>query len=443
MLTPYLRKADTTAMLLPYARKTLVADTAAAIRAAIPNVSNKVNYSDTAAMLAPYATDAQVALKLNIVDTANMRIRPIAGSNMTITGTYPNVTFAASGGSTIDTTSLSNRIDARVKYTDTASMLSPYLRSAGAAATYVPYTGATTNVNLGEYQASVGQITLDQTPTQTAGVGVLRWNDSDGTADLGLKGGNVTLQIGQEEIVRVVNKTGINLLEANYQCVRVRTQAEGGAAGQRLAIKLAQANTKANHTGILGLITETINNNQEGFITTFGEVKKINTTGDLQGETWLDGDVLWLSETTLGGLTNVEPTTHPVQIGYVVYAHQNNGKIFVSVSQGVDELNELHDVTITSVANNDILQYESATSLWKNKTVTYMWTVDFLEALQAVFIAPYACTINSVTNVQNAPTITITKNGSAYTLGTSIALGDDLVITASTASVVNLNITQL
>jgi hypothetical protein len=72
-----------------------------------------------------------------------------------------------------------------------------------------------------------------------------------------------------------------------------------------------------------------------------------------------------------------------------------------------------------------------------------MWTVDFLDALQAVFIAPYACTINSVENVQNAPTITITKNGSAYTFGTSIALGDDLLITSSIASVVNLNITQL
>jgi hypothetical protein len=164
MLTPYLRKGDTTAMLLPYARKTLVNDTAAAIRASIPNVSGKVNYTDTAAMLtgyvranrlsdtasairssipnvsgkvnytdtasmlAPYATDAQVALKLNITDTANMRIRPIAGSNMTISGTYPNITFAASSGTVIDTTSLSNRIDARVKYTDTAAMLGGYLR---------------------------------------------------------------------------------------------------------------------------------------------------------------------------------------------------------------------------------------------------------------------------------------------------------------------------
>jgi hypothetical protein len=68
-------------------------------------------------------------------------------------------------------------------------------------------------------------------------------------------------------------------------------------------------------------------------------------------------------------LTNIEPTTHPVQIGYVVYAHQNNGKIFVSVSQGVDQLDELHDVSITSVANNDGLFYDSATTTWKNKTI--------------------------------------------------------------------------
>jgi len=365
MLSKYLRKADTTAMLLPYARKTLVNDTAAAIRAAIPNVSGKVNYTDTAAMLAPYATDAQVALKLNIVDTANMRIRPIAGSNMTITGTYPNVTFAASGGSTIDTTSLSNRIDARVKYTDTASMLAPYLRSAAAATTYVPYTGATTNVNLGEYQASVGQITLDQTPTQTFGVGVLRWNDSDGTADLGLKGGNVTLQVGQEEVVRVVNKTGANLLESQYHAVYVT-----GAQGQRLKIGNALATSDTTSAATIGLVTENINLNEEGFITTNGLVRNINTTGSLQGETWNDGDLLFLSGTTAGQITNIKPIapTHTIIIGYVVYAHANNGKIFVKVDNGY-ELDELHNVRIVSAANNQGLFYDSAAKLWENKSI--------------------------------------------------------------------------
>jgi hypothetical protein len=238
-------------------------------------------------------------------------------------------------------------------------------QSLSGAGGFVPYTGATADVDLGTYNLKADALEVSQTPVDTAGVGKMVWNDTDGTIEFKLKGGNVTLQTGQEEVVRVVNKTGGNLLEANYECVRIRTQAEGGAAGQRLAVKLAQANTKANHTGILGLVTETINNNQEGFITTFGEVKEINTTGSLQGETWLDGDALWLSDTTAGGLTNIEPTTHPVQIGYVVYAHGVHGKIFVSVSQGADELNELHDVTITSPVTNDILQYNSS-GIWVN-----------------------------------------------------------------------------
>jgi len=240
-----------------------------------------------------------------------------------------------------------------------------YQSISGAGGSYVPYTGATADVDLGTYNLKADALELSQTPTDTAGVGKMVWNDTDGTIEFKLKGGNVTLQTGQVEVVRVVNKTGGNLLEANYECVRIRTQAEGGAAGQRLAVKLAQANTKANHTGILGLVTETINNNQEGFITTFGEVKEINTTGSLQGETWLDGDALWLSDTTAGGLTNIQPTTHPVQIGYVVYAHGVHGKIFVSVSQGADELDELHDVTITSPVTNDILQYNSS-GIWVN-----------------------------------------------------------------------------
>lgn len=235
---------------------------------------------------------------------------------------------------------------------------------------FVPYTGATSNVDLGEWQLKSGQVEFDQTPTGTSGVAKLRWNDTDGTLDLGLKGGNVTLQIGQEEVIRVVNKSGINLLESNYQVTRIRNVAEGGAQGQRLAIVLAQANTKVNHTGVLGLVTENINDNQEGFITTFGMVRDINTTGSIQGETWVDGDVLWLSETVAGGLTNIEPNTHPVQIGYVVYAHANNGKIFVSVSGGADELNELHDVTISSPVNNNILSYNSSLQRWENKTIS-------------------------------------------------------------------------
>lgn len=308
---------------------------------------------------------------------------------------------------------------------------------------FVPYTGATTNVDLGTYNLTADHIALNVSPSGAGYVvGATEWNNTIGSSQTLLKGGNVSLKNGVDLVARVVNKVTPNttLTKAAYQAVRI-----SGAQGGRLAVALAQANNDNNSADTIGIVCETIATNQEGFILTVGQLENINTTGSLQGETWADGDVLYLSPTTAGRLTNIKPTGatgHIVVVGYVEYAHANNGSIYVKVMNGW-ELDELHNVSITSPANNDILQYESATYLWKNKTVTYMWTVDFLEALQATFIAPYACSINSVTNVQNAPTITITKNGSAYTLGTSIALGDDLVITASTASVVNLNITQL
>lgn len=229
----------------------------------------------------------------------------------------------------------------------------------------VPYTGATGNVNLGEYQLSAGQITFDQTPTGTAGVGVLRWNNTDGTLDLGLKGGNVTLQLGQEMVKRVVNGSGINLTEAGYQVVKII-----GAQGQRLQVALAQANNDLNSATTLGIVTENINNNQEGFITTSGEVREINTTGSLQGETWADGDILYLSPSVAGKITNIKPTApnHMVVLGYVEYAHSQHGKIFVKVDNGY-ELEELHNVLAPSKNNNDVLTWDATGSVWVNKSI--------------------------------------------------------------------------
>jgi hypothetical protein len=232
----------------------------------------------------------------------------------------------------------------------------------------VPYTGATQDVDLGEFGLLTGNIEFDTTPTNIpTNAGSMVWNDSDGTVDLKLKGGNVTLQIGQESVLRVVNKTAtnINLLESNYQAVRVT-----GAQGQRLKVDLAQATTDALSAETIGLVTETINNNQEGFITTGGLVRNIDTTGSLQSETWADGDILYLSATTAGQITKVKPSApnHLIVIGYVVSAHATQGSIFVKVDNGY-ELDELHNVKIATPTNNQALTYTSATDLWENKTI--------------------------------------------------------------------------
>jgi len=231
----------------------------------------------------------------------------------------------------------------------------------------VPYTGAVSDVNLGEFGIQLGNLEFDNTPTDIpTTAGSMYYNDTDGTLDLILKGGNVTLQIGQEQVVRVVNKTATNidLLEANYQAVRIT-----GAQGQRMKVDLAQATNDVLSSETIGLVTETIANNEEGFITTSGLVRGINTTGSLQSETWLDGDILYLSPTVSGRITKVKPIApnHLVIIGYVISAHITQGTIFVKVNNGY-ELDELHNVKIDAVTNNEVLAYTSATDIWENKT---------------------------------------------------------------------------
>jgi len=79
------------------------------------------------------------------------------------------------GGTTLDTTSLSNRINLKLNISDTASMLSPYLRSNVAAATYQP---------IGSY-ATTSQVSAVQSNLDTTRNGI--------RADLNGKQGALTL----------------------------------------------------------------------------------------------------------------------------------------------------------------------------------------------------------------------------------------------------------
>jgi hypothetical protein len=203
--------------------------------------------------------------------------------------------------------------------------------------------------------------------TQTSVIaGQLTWNDTDGTLDLGLKGGRTTLQIGQEQVARVVNKTGGNLLESQYKVVSIQS-----ATGQRLSVNLAIGNSEAGSFDTLGIVTEDIAVNQEGYITTYGLVREINTTGALQGETWNDGDLLFLSPFVSGSLTKVKPDApnHGVRMGYVVYSHAIHGTIWVKVDNGY-ELDELHNVKIQNDTTGDIL-YKSG-SVWTNTSLVHV-----------------------------------------------------------------------
>jgi hypothetical protein len=306
-------------------------------------------------------------------------------------------------------------------------------------ATINTMTGLTINGNLDVTSIDdVDYIDFNTAATVTNAVGRLHWNNTDGTLDLGLKGGLTTLQIGEDVVIRVVNGTGGNLLQNQYRAVKVI-----GAQGQRLQVGLAQANNDANSANTLGLVGENINNNQEGFIYTTGIITKLNTTGSLQGETWNDGDILYLSPTTPGVLTNIKPVApqHTVILGFVVYAHNNNGKIYVKVDNGY-ELDELHNVQLTGTTKGgSSLTYNTSTSVWVDSPI--VWTIELINALSVDVYAPYNLSIDTVTNILNSPTITIYDDNVLYTLGNTIAVGSKITVVASSIGVTNLTLSKI
>ena len=68
--------------------------------------------------------------------------------------------------------------------------------------------------------------------------------------------------------------------------------------------------------------------------------------------------------------------------------------------------------------------------------------VELMDDLTISFYAPNAMSIDTIDNILNAPTTTVTAGGQAYTLGNNIAQGSEVSITVNTASVIRLNVTN-
>lgn len=175
------------------------------------------------------------------------------------------------------------------------------------------------------------------------------WNIDESTLDVAL--GAATLLVGQEQLIRVTNNSGAEIV--NGMAVMAT-----GTLGNSGRITVAKANlTQANAKFILGVVTETIANGADGFVTTFGKVRGIQTNGAQYGETWLDGDVLYVKDSGNGALTKVVPTETQVKlpVAIVVHSHGSNGSLFVrvnsidenAIAKRADKLTTARSITLT------------------------------------------------------------------------------------------------
>jgi hypothetical protein len=242
-----------------------------------------------------------------------------------------------------------------------AGTTAQYVRGDGSLASfpsltgYVPYTGATQNVDLGEFGLDTGFVNLDTTPTNTPTTqGTMYWDDSRSTAALIMNG---TLQhIGQDTFFYVKNSTGSSIAKGTA----VRFDGTDGASGHLLiAPFLANGTYPSNY--FMGVTAETIANGSFGQVMHFGELGGINTSG------YTAGALLYASTTVAGGFQTTAPVA-PNNIVLIAAAinSKNNGDILVRPTYG-SNINQDEGVKIVSPTTGQLLQLQS-NGLWENKT---------------------------------------------------------------------------
>jgi hypothetical protein len=193
-------------------------------------------------------------------------------------------------------------------------------------------------------------------PDGTPSVGQMVWNDDDGTVDMLLKGGNVNMRVGQSSIHRVYNNSGASIAKGKVVYIY-------GSQGQRTTVRLADNDTDTTSARTFGFTAEAIADGQSGFVISEGILNNVSTSG------LADGTMLWLGDD--GNYVGTRPTQpeHGVFLGVVVKGNSvGAGSIFVKIQNG-QELDELHDVLITSASAGQVLARNTGNTLWVNKTL--------------------------------------------------------------------------
>ena len=303
----------------------IVDTTKAAVSASASGAETSLTLSPTSAKLVTPSVDAGTAT-----------VGQVLGLSNASTGEVEFITVAGGGG-TVTSVGLTMPAAFSVAGSPVTTSGTLAVTGAGSSSQYVDGTGA-----------------LQTFPTLPPTVGDMLKSVYD-LQDVGV------VESAHKELVSVINKTGSTVTKG--QIVYLKTSS---ASGTHPEIVLATATTEVGSSKTIGAIWQDIANDAVGWVVTSGEVSNLDTSA------YSIGDRLWLG-TTAGSVTTTPPSepNHTVFIGTVTRSQNVNGRVLYAIQNGY-ELNELHGVEITSEADNNILMYDGATSLWKNNTLAYL-----------------------------------------------------------------------
>jgi len=288
------------------------------------------------------------------------------------------------------------------------------------ASTFVPYTGAASDVDLGTHKLSFERAQLSLTPTVgTHSTGKMYWDATWKTLAVELED-TVVLQVGQETLAYVYNGTGTPILNGSAVYI-------SGVQSGVPSVSLALANADAT-SFVLGVITTSpsIASGAYGYATIRGHVNDINTSA------WNIGDSLYLSPTIAGALTNIQPSggQYDVRVGRVMLKDVATGRVYVNIRPQA-KLTDLSDVTITTPTVDEVLRYNgiewvngaSATSSASAGIEFFPDTTDIIASTNQNSFTLETLSKTPVTTAESVEAINCTNNtviGSGYLYNTAL-----------------------
>ena len=273
-----------------------------------------------------------------------------------ITGTTINLRSIIGSGNTDVSISGDSII---VNSVDSTALQDGVFRFDSNAQTFLPYTGITTvpsniiyytgttcpcptgNTRMAlNARLTVTELRLSTGRTDVGSVshepGDLYWDDNDSTITLH-QTDSVLQQIGQELFIRGKNNTAGTILNGTVVYVT-------GSDSGRATIEPARASeTDVNIIPeVVGMVTEDIPAGDVGFVTTAGLVRDVNTSG------FTEGDVVYLSPTNFGELTDVKPEfpDFAVEVGVVTVTGETDGVILVKIADVSNSSSNIRGVEI-------------------------------------------------------------------------------------------------
>lgn len=262
-------------------------------------------------------------------------------------------------------------------------------RSSGAVGT-VTSVGLSTNGN---------SITIGSSPISTSGTITANFA---GTSLQYINGaGNLVTfptLLSSDNLVAVVrNQSGATMTAGTVVYI-------SGATGNKPLISKALATGDSTSAQTYGFVQSDITNNADGYVVVIGNVNDLNTSALTEGQQ------LYLSGTTAGTYTTTKPYApiHLVYVGIVLRSHPTQGIIGVKIQNGF-EMDELHNVDAYLPNNNDILSYNTTTSLWEHKQIAT--TLGFTPISLASLSATSPIFYNSTTGVISSQAASSTLNG--------------------------------